>query len=126
MSPASHIIHITCCKTGAPNAAIWCLLSHCHLPTFQLSLPTLQYSSERTPQGAETLVPGLKAMIDHIADLGAEVMVLGMPHRGRLNVLGNVVRKPMAQIFHEFGGAPHGDSEGFITGDVKYHLGERR
>ena len=74
-------------------------------------------------EGAETLVPGMKAMIDHITELGAEVMVIGMPHRGRLNVLGNVVRKPLAQIFHEFGGKPIGEDDGFTTGDVKYHLG---
>jgi hypothetical protein len=45
---------------------------------------------------------GLQAMIDRAADLGMETVTIGMPHRGRLNVLGNVVRKPLAQIFSEF------------------------
>jgi len=77
-------------------------------------------------EGAETLIPGLKAMIDELADRGAESIVLGMPHRGRLNVLANVVRKPLRQIFAEFAGEDMtGDAatEGFATGDVKYHLG---
>jgi 2-oxoglutarate dehydrogenase E1 component len=49
-----------------------------------------------------------------------------MPHRGRLNVLANVVRKPLEQIFHEFqGGMPDTNNEdwGSLSGDVKYHLG---
>eukprot|EP00983_Pelagomonas_calceolata_P025043 787290-Pelagomonas_calceolata.AAC.4 len=57
-------------------------------------------------EGAESLIPGMKALIDTGADLGVENVVIGMPHRGRLNVLANVVRKPMSQIFSEFSGAP--------------------
>ena len=57
-------------------------------------------------EGAESLIPGMKALIDSAADLGVENVVIGMPHRGRLNVLANVVRKPMSQIFSEFSGAP--------------------
>ncbi|KAL0048536.1 hypothetical protein WJX82_005284 [Trebouxia sp. C0006] len=75
-------------------------------------------------EGCETLVPGMKAMIDTSADLGVETICLGMPHRGRLNVLANVVRKPMQQIFSEFTGIKSGDQGTFTgTGDVKYHLG---
>lgn len=55
-------------------------------------------------EGAESLVPGMKALIDRAADEGVRNVVIGMPHRGRLNVLGNVVRKPLRQIFTEFGG----------------------
>jgi len=57
---------------------------------------------------------------------GVESIVIGMPHRGRLNVLGNVVRKPLRQIFSEFsGGTKPVDEVGLYTGtgDVKYHLG---
>jgi len=57
-------------------------------------------------EGAESLIPGMKALIDTGADLGVENVVIGMPHRGRLNVLANVVRKPMSQIFSEFSGKP--------------------
>eukprot|EP01018_Ginkgo_biloba_P020795 Gb_16333 [translate_table: standard] len=78
-------------------------------------------------EGAETLIPSMKEMIDRAADLGVESIVLGMSHRGRLNVLGNVVRKPLRQIFSEFsGGIKPADGEiGSYTGtgDVKYHLG---
>ncbi|KAK3024076.1 hypothetical protein RJ639_044491 [Escallonia herrerae] len=52
--------------------------------------------------GCETLIPGMKEMFDRSADLGVETIVIGMSHRGRLNVLGNVVRKPLRQIFSEF------------------------
>jgi len=76
-------------------------------------------------EGGETLIPGMKAMIDRSAELGTETVVIGMPHRGRLNVLGNVVRKPLAQIFSEFQGGVKPSRDGGYTGsgDVKYHLG---
>jgi len=73
--------------------------------------------------GCETLIPGLKALIDRSADLGIEHIVMGMPHRGRLNVLANVVRKPLAAIFHEFTGGSALKDEYTGSGDVKYHLG---
>lgn len=75
-------------------------------------------------EGGESLIPGLQAMIDHGSQLGVENVVLGMPHRGRLNVLGNVAGKPLEQIMHEF--VPHEDpfADSYLgSGDVKYHLG---
>lgn len=78
-------------------------------------------------EGAETLIPGMKEMFDRSADMGVESIVIGISHRGRLNVLGNVVRKPLRQIFSEFSGGtkPASDEFGSYTGtgDVKYHLG---
>ncbi|KAL0540983.1 hypothetical protein IC582_021010 [Cucumis melo] len=77
-------------------------------------------------EGGETLIPGMKEMFDRAADLGVESIVIGMPHRGRLNVLGNVVRKPLRQIFSEFSGGTKPVNEVGLytgTGDVKYHLG---
>ena len=73
--------------------------------------------------GAEAVVPALEGVIKTGGLHGVEEIVLGMPHRGRLNVLANVMQKPYRQIFHEFhGGAAHPDDvEG--SGDVKYHLG---
>lgn len=55
-------------------------------------------------EGAESLVPGMKALIDEAAEDGVSCVIIGMPHRGRLNILGNVVRKPLRQIFTEFAG----------------------
>ncbi|CAG8472073.1 5523_t:CDS:2 [Racocetra fulgida] len=72
-------------------------------------------------EGCESLIPGMKALIDRSVDLGIESIVLGMAHRGRLNVLSNVVRKPNESIFCEFGGSVEPSDEG--SGDVKYHLG---
>lgn len=73
-------------------------------------------------EGAESLIPGLKAMIDRVVETaGVEHVVMGMAHRGRLNVLTNVVRKPVESIFCEFSGVG-GEMTGF-SGDVKYHLG---
>lgn len=72
-------------------------------------------------EGCESLIPGMKALIDTSSLLGVENVVMGMPHRGRLNVLANVVRKPMENIFHEFLTAASKPSYG--SGDVKYHLG---
>ena len=54
-------------------------------------------------------------------ELGVNSIVMGMPHRGRLNVLSNVVRKPNESIFSEFSGSQEYTVEG--SGDVKYHLG---
>ncbi|KAF3481418.1 2-oxoglutarate dehydrogenase E1 component [Arthroderma uncinatum] len=72
-------------------------------------------------EGCETLVPGMKALIDRSVDYGVKDIVIGMPHRGRLNVLSNVVRKPNESIFSEFSGSAEPSDEG--SGDVKYHLG---
>mgnify|MGYP005991599357 CR=1 FL=1 len=83
-------------------------------------------------EGCETLIPGIKALIDTSTKHGVENVVLGMPHRGRLNVLTNVVRKPAAVLFKEFAGE-NINMEEYVetlasggwhwTGDVKYHLG---
>lgn len=72
-------------------------------------------------EGGETLIPGMKALIDRSVDYGVKDIVIGMPHRGRLNVLSNVVRKPNESIFSEFSGSSDPADEG--SGDVKYHLG---
>ncbi|KAH0344764.1 2-oxoglutarate dehydrogenase E1 component, partial [Aureobasidium melanogenum] len=72
-------------------------------------------------EGGESLIPGMKALIDRSVDYGVKDIVIGMPHRGRLNVLSNVVRKPNESIFSEFAGSAEPADEG--SGDVKYHLG---
>jgi len=73
-------------------------------------------------EGAEAIIPGLKFLLDHAATQGVSSSVIGMPHRGRLNVLASVIRKPLEQIFSEFsGGGDEGAWGG--SGDVKYHLG---
>lgn len=72
-------------------------------------------------EGGESLIPGMKALIDRSVDYGVKDIVIGMPHRGRLNVLSNVVRKANESIFSEFGGSAEAEDEG--SGDVKYHLG---
>lgn len=81
-------------------------------------------------EGAESMIHGLKFMVDHVTELGVEEIVLGMPHRGRLNVLGNVIRKPIEIIFKEFKGVHMEDAESeegaddwSTSGDVKYHMG---
>jgi len=71
--------------------------------------------------GGETLIPGLDAIIQRGAELGIEEVVLGMAHRGRLNVLANILNKSYTEIFSEFEGAEYADS--IFEGDVKYHLG---
>lgn len=53
-------------------------------------------------EGCESFIPGLKFAMDRLVEKGCEEVVIGMPHRGRLNVLTNVVRKPLEQIFAEF------------------------
>ncbi|KAF8073345.1 thiamine diphosphate-binding protein [Lyophyllum atratum] len=72
-------------------------------------------------EGCEALIPGMKALIDRSVEHDVKHITIGMPHRGRLNVLGNVIRKPIEAILHEFSGDEHAD--GWPAGDVKYHLG---
>ncbi|KAF9586401.1 2-oxoglutarate dehydrogenase E1 component [Lunasporangiospora selenospora] len=81
-----------------------------------------KYPSERRfgLEGGESLIPAMKALIDRSVEHGVESIVMGMPHRGRLNVLSNVVRKPNESIFSEFSGNTVDDG---FSGDVKYHLG---
>lgn len=72
-------------------------------------------------EGAEALIPGLDFAITRASEIGVQEFVLGMAHRGRLNVLTNVFGKPQRQIFSEFEGKEF--VEEAFDGDVKYHLG---
>ncbi len=72
-------------------------------------------------EGAETLIPALNGVILRGSELGAEEFVIGMAHRGRLNVLANTLRKTYQDIFTEFEGK--GFESALFEGDVKYHLG---
>lgn len=72
-------------------------------------------------EGAESLIPALDALIEHSSELGVEEFVIGMAHRGRLNVLANIFNKTYKEIFSEFEGKVYEDN--YISGDVKYHLG---
>ncbi len=72
-------------------------------------------------EGAEILIPALNDLVDTGAGLGVKEFNIGMAHRGRLNVLANVLRKPSANIFKEFEGESYEDR--ISLGDVKYHLG---
>jgi 2-oxoglutarate dehydrogenase E1 component len=73
--------------------------------------------------GAEAMVPALEQIIKRGGALGVEDIVIGMPHRGRLNVLAAVMGKPYHVIFHEFAGGSSLPSDIEGSGDVKYHLG---
>lgn len=72
-------------------------------------------------EGAESLIPALDAIIEKGAALGTKEFVIGMSHRGRLNVLANIVKKPFQDIFSEFEGKEFEDES--LLGDVKYHMG---
>jgi 2-oxoglutarate dehydrogenase E1 component len=74
-------------------------------------------------EGAESLMPALESILRSGAELGVKEFVIGMPHRGRLNVLANFVGKPFAAIFSEFQGAGSNPEHVHGSGDVKYHLG---
>ena len=73
--------------------------------------------------GGESLVPALEQIIKRGGQLGIREIALGMPHRGRLNVLANVMGKPHRAIFHEFKGGSFKPEHVEGSGDVKYHLG---
>ncbi|HKQ96065.1 MAG TPA: 2-oxoglutarate dehydrogenase E1 component, partial [Aestuariivirgaceae bacterium] len=73
--------------------------------------------------GGESMVPALEQIIKRGGALGVSEIVLGMAHRGRLNVLANVMGKPFSAIFHEFKGGSSNPEDVEGSGDVKYHLG---
>jgi 2-oxoglutarate dehydrogenase E1 component len=73
--------------------------------------------------GAEAMVPALEQIIKRGGALGVDEIVIGMPHRGRLNVLAAVMGKPYQVIFHEFQGGSSLPTDIEGSGDVKYHLG---
>jgi 2-oxoglutarate dehydrogenase E1 component len=73
--------------------------------------------------GGEALVPALEQIIKRGGNLGVRDIVLGMPHRGRLNLLASVMSKPYRTIFNEFQGGSATPQDASSSGDVKYHLG---
>ncbi|AFM18605.1 2-oxoglutarate dehydrogenase E1 component [Mycolicibacterium chubuense NBB4] len=90
---------------------------------FETFLQTKYVGQKRfSLEGAETVIPMMDAAIDQAAEHGLDEVVVGMPHRGRLNVLANIVGKPYSQIFTEFEGNLN-PSQAHGSGDVKYHLG---
>jgi 2-oxoglutarate dehydrogenase E1 component len=72
-------------------------------------------------EGGESIIPALDALIETAAEKGVEHFVMGMAHRGRLNILANIFGKATQDIFSEFDGKDY-DQE-YFDGDVKYHLG---
>ncbi|MCV7000506.1 multifunctional oxoglutarate decarboxylase/oxoglutarate dehydrogenase thiamine pyrophosphate-binding subunit/dihydrolipoyllysine-residue succinyltransferase subunit [Mycolicibacterium alvei] len=90
---------------------------------FETFLQTKYVGQKRfSLEGAETVIPMMDAAIDQCAEHALDEVVIGMPHRGRLNVLANIVGKPYSQIFTEFEGNLN-PSQAHGSGDVKYHLG---
>src|SRR4051794_35218358 len=73
--------------------------------------------------GGESMIPALEQIIKRGGALGVQEIIMGMPHRGRLNVLAQVMGKPHRVIFHEFKGGSSSPDEVEGSGDVKYHLG---
>src|SRR5262249_37626473 len=99
------------------------LIDLLHAELFERFLQTRYMGQKRfSLEGAETLSPLLNDLVDFAADSGVREIVLGMAHRGRLNVLANILDKPYTEVFSEF-------EENYLPnsmagdGDVKYHLG---
>lgn len=91
--------------------------------SFETFLHTKYVGQKRfSLEGGESLIPGLDALIEAAAEKGVEQFVMGMAHRGRLNVLANIFGKNTQDIFSEFDGKDY-DDDVMFDGDVKYHLG---
>lgn len=90
--------------------------------SFEAFLHTKYVGQKRfSLEGNESLIPGLDAIVDRAAEMGVEQFVMGMAHRGRLNVLTNIFGKKAKDIFSEFDGKDY--EQEIFDGDVKYHLG---
>jgi 2-oxoglutarate dehydrogenase E1 component len=74
-------------------------------------------------EGLECLIPALDSVVHYGAELGVEEFVMGMAHRGRLNVLVNIFQKTYQEVFSEFEGKVFQSDKPYLEGDVKYHLG---
>lgn len=93
-----------------------------HAVVFENYLHTKFVGQKRfSLEGGEALIPALHNFIERGVDLGVQDYIVGMPHRGRLNVLTNLMHKTYKDVFTEFEGRPSEDS--LFDGDVKYHLG---
>jgi 2-oxoglutarate dehydrogenase E1 component len=114
-------------RRNQPNFArakkLWLLKELHYAELFERFLQARFVGQKRfSLEGSETLIPILEALVEKAADLGVRELVMGMAHRGRLNVLANTLRKPYQEVFAEF-------EENYLPesrdgdGDVKYHLG---
>lgn len=91
--------------------------------SFETFLNTKYVGQKRfSLEGLEAAIPAIDFLIESAAEKGVKEIVVGMAHRGRLNILANVFKKPAQEIFSEFDGKDYDAVEGF-DGDVKYHLG---
>ncbi|MEZ4786647.1 MAG: 2-oxoglutarate dehydrogenase E1 component [Flavobacterium haoranii] len=91
--------------------------------SFETFLHTKYVGQKRfSLEGCEAAIPALDALIEKAAEKGVEQFVMGMAHRGRLNVLANIFGKNTQNIFSEFDGKDY-DDDMYFDGDVKYHLG---
>uniref|UniRef100_A0A4W4FKL2 2-oxoglutarate dehydrogenase complex component E1 n=1 Tax=Electrophorus electricus TaxID=8005 RepID=A0A4W4FKL2_ELEEL len=108
-------------RSSRELSVLWLLCARCAC-RFEEFLQR-KWSSEKRfgLEGCESLIPALKTIIDQSSASGVENVIMGMPHRGRLNVLANVIRKELEQIFCQFDSKLEAADEG--SGDVKYHLG---
>ncbi|MDQ0379332.1 multifunctional oxoglutarate decarboxylase/oxoglutarate dehydrogenase thiamine pyrophosphate-binding subunit/dihydrolipoyllysine-residue succinyltransferase subunit [Amycolatopsis thermophila] len=106
-----------------PNVQKYILSKLNAAEAFETFLQTKYVGQKRfSLEGGETVIPLLDTVLDKAAEHELDEVVIGMPHRGRLNVLANIVGKPISQIFQEFeGNLDPGQAHG--SGDVKYHLG---
>jgi len=92
----------------------------CFADTFENFLANKFNTTKRFGlDGGEAIIPALKEAIDRASELGAHSFIIGMPHRGRLNVLANVMRKPMTTLFAEFQGT-HYDEESHTKGKEEW------
>ncbi len=107
----------------APEERMRILRSLLMADAFEQFLHTRYVGQKRfSLEGGATLIPMLGTLIEDAAALGVEQLVLGMPHRGRLNVLANILHKPLENIFSEFE-STYLPEEIQGHGDVKYHMG---
>ncbi|WP_419213729.1 2-oxoglutarate dehydrogenase E1 component [Maribacter sp. X9] len=93
-----------------------------HAISFETFLHTKYVGQKRfSLEGNESLIPGLDVIVERAAEMGVKQFVMGMAHRGRLNVLTNIFGKSAKDIFSEFDGKDY--EQEIFDGDVKYHLG---
>jgi len=107
-----------------PTEKTWILEQLAKAEGFERFLNTKFTGTKRFGiDGGESLQPLMEAIIVRAAELGTDEVLIGMPHRGRLNVLCNIMLKPFTAVFSEFLGTPAHPQDVRGSGDVKYHLG---